>query len=59
MNAQGTPIALRQHLEIAAGLSRLHGAERVFLPRNLEIVGVSGNSKIRGLRFTFNSFSER
>ena len=40
MHAQHAPIALGQHLEIAARLRRLDDTEGVFLVRHLEIGGV-------------------
>ena len=40
MDAQHAPVALGQHLEIAARLRRLDDAEGVFLARHREIVGV-------------------
>src|ERR1700674_226659 len=39
MDAQDTPVALDQHLEVAACLRRLDDAEGVFLVRHLDIGG--------------------
>ena len=40
MDAQDTPVALGQYLEVAARLRRLDDTERIFVIRNIDVGGV-------------------